>query len=205
MPSYDSNTPSRLDSETESFEFIGWDPSITAVEGDQTYTAQYRSTPLVNHDTFTIIWINSDGTILETDSAVIGNSIPTYDGETPTKASDSIYSYIFSGGNPSIVLAQADTAYVAQYTSVPLSVNNIFTIIWLNYDGSLLSVSLNLEAGEIPVYQEDTLVRPADNSNSYTFSGWTPNVVPVTGNASYIANYSATPIYYSVTWVNDDD
>ncbi|KAA6331138.1 MAG: hypothetical protein EZS28_053419, partial [Streblomastix strix] len=109
LPTYDSETPTRLDSEIESFEFIGWKPEITAATENQTYTAQYKSIPLSGLGAFMIIWMNSDGTILEPDYSVPYNAIPTYDGATPTKVSDSNYRYEFSSWNPEIVAAQADT------------------------------------------------------------------------------------------------
>ncbi|KAA6356545.1 MAG: hypothetical protein EZS28_047929, partial [Streblomastix strix] len=93
LPTYDSDTPTHPDSEIESFEFIGWEPQIAIVTSDQTYTAQYQSKTRNDRDTFTIIWINEDGIVLETDFFVSLNSIPTYDGPTPKKDSDSTSSF----------------------------------------------------------------------------------------------------------------
>ncbi|KAA6361341.1 MAG: hypothetical protein EZS28_043131, partial [Streblomastix strix] len=62
FPTFDDVTPSRPSTETETYEFVGWDPAITAVTSNQTYTAKFNVIPLINPEiTFTIIWKNADG------------------------------------------------------------------------------------------------------------------------------------------------
>ncbi|KAA6376939.1 MAG: hypothetical protein EZS28_027533, partial [Streblomastix strix] len=204
VPTYDGATPTRLATETESFQFLGWQPEIVAATENQTYTAQYQSIPRSDLGTFTIIWMNNDGTILETDYSVSLNTIPTYDGETPTKASDSSYRYEFNGWTPAIIPAQADTVYIAQYTNHPIEAVITYIISWLNYDGSTLAVSPNLEVGAIPSYPGETPLKPTDSNLTYHFAGWTPSVVSVTGNASYIATFTTKPICFTVSWLNYD-
>ena len=47
--------------------------------------------------TYTIIWQNDDGTILEMDRNVKEGALPTYDGGIPTKQGNDRYSYEFAG------------------------------------------------------------------------------------------------------------
>ena len=46
--------------------------------------------------TYTITWLNDDGTVLEVDTDVAKDATPSYDGDTPTKEDDEKYSYTFS-------------------------------------------------------------------------------------------------------------
>jgi hypothetical protein len=46
---------------------------------------------------------------------------------------------------------------------------------------------------------------PAKNSDEhyyYTFDGWSPEIVPATGNASYVATYRAIPQQYPIVFKN---
>ena len=45
----------------------------------------------------------------------------------------------------------------------------------------------------MPQYTGSTPARPDDEEYTYTFSGWTPQIVAVTADATYTANYTATP------------
>lgn len=82
--------------------------------------------------TYTIKWVNYDGTVLETDEKVAENTVPTYEGATPTRAADNDYTYTFSGwadekGNVGVVAATANAIYTAVYdkTAKPAEVTNL--------------------------------------------------------------------------------
>ncbi len=67
-----------------------------------------------------------------------------------------------------------------------------YTITFVNRDGTELQSSQVTE-GEMPVYSGDTPVREEDDEYTYLFSGWTPTIVVATADATYTANYEATP------------
>ena len=75
-----------------------------------TYTAE-ESAP----KTYTIKWCNYDGTVLETDTVTEGET-PVYNGSTPTRDEDDLYTYAFAGWNKTVVAATADATYTATYT-----------------------------------------------------------------------------------------
>lgn len=75
---------------------------------------------------FVIRWENYDGTVLEIDNDVVSGSMPSFDGDTPTKASTAQYSYTFSGWSPSITAVTGDKTYTAQFSSQ--SIYDIFEV-----------------------------------------------------------------------------
>lgn len=112
-PDY-GDIPTKSESERYSYSFSEWDPKVTNVTGDATYKAQYYKYDKTTK--YTITWKNADGTVLETDSDVAYGTTPTYDGATPTKASDSKYKYTFAGWTPGIDKVIDDAIYTATFT-----------------------------------------------------------------------------------------
>ena len=113
----------------------------------------------------TITWKNYDGTILEIDENVPYGSIPSYDGELPTKESTPLYSYTFSGWTPEIEKAIVNAEYYATYSSSAINYS-----ISYDLDGGEGSnpTSYSIETGNI------TLSEPA--KNGYEFIGLNDNV-----------------------------
>ena len=76
------------------------------------------------------------------------------------------------------------------------------TITWKNWDGAVLG-TMTVNYGALPSYA-GTPVRAADAQYTYRFTGWTPELVPVMGNAEYTAVYAPELRSYTVRWVNWD-
>ena len=145
-----------------------------------------------------ITWKDYDGTPLLNDIYDYGE-MPSYKGVTPTRAKDAQFTYTFSGWSPEIVPATKDESYVAQYSTV----TNRYSITWTNYDGTILS-NETYEYGEMPDYKGKTPTRTKDVQYTYSFSGWSPSISKVTGDATYKANYSKELNKYVVSWRNFD-
>ena len=71
----------------------------------------------IKKNTYKITWQNYNGIELEVDDSVEYGTMPTYDGETPTKESDEQYEYIFNGWDSQITIATQDKVYIATFTS----------------------------------------------------------------------------------------
>ncbi len=112
-PVYGGATPTKAGDAANTYTFSGWNPSIAAVTGEATYTAQY--TPTVH--TYTITFKDYDGTIIKTATLAYG-ATPAAD--DPYRASDEVNRkmYTFTGWSPVIATATADATYTAQYSEM---------------------------------------------------------------------------------------
>ena len=183
-PVYSGDTPAKEGDAQYSYAFTGWTPEITAVTGNAEYTAQFQES--VN--TYTVTWQDANGTVLETDENVAYGTVPTYDGETPTKAADAQYTYAFKGWNPEITAVTGNVTYTAEYTATV----NTYTVTWVDESNNVLETDTDVAYGTMPSYDGETPTKADDDSYSYTFSGWTPEVSSVTGNVTYQATFTAT-------------
>ena len=172
-----------------SYEFAGWEPAIRTVTANTTYTAKYNQ----NINSYTVTW-NVDGKV--TYESYQYGATPTYKGSTE-KAATAQYTYTFVGWLPAISVVTANATYTAQFDNIV----NSYTITW-NVDGNLTYETYKY--GDAPSFKGSTS-KETDAQYSYSFSGWSPEVVIVTKNATYTALYESTLNQYTVKWLNDDD
>ena len=140
---------------------------------------------------YTIIFKDWDGTILKSEQ-VEEETIPVYTGAIPTRIETAEYTYTFAGWTPNVVAVTGDATYIATYTATRKS----YTITWLNEDGSLIDKT-TVEYGVVPTHANPA--KAATEEFSYTFAGWTPNVVAVTGDATYTATFNSTVNKYNIS------
>ena len=161
-----------------------------------TYTATFEATVTQ----YTVKFVNEDGTVLQSSEVAYGE-VPAYTGETPTKAADAQYTYTFTGWSPAIATVTGDATYTAQFSTTV----NKYTVTFYAEDGTTVLESKEWEYGQNPVYNNgQNPTKPATAEKSYTFAGWTPAVVTVSGNASYTATFTDATNNYTVTWYNED-
>ena len=183
-PEYNGKTPTKAGDAQYSYTFSGWTPEIAPVTDNVTYIAQFTQT--VNE--YTITWVDGDGNTLKTEQVAYGET-PSYSGDTPTKAADDQYTYTFSNSwTPAITTVTGDATYTAQFTTE----TNRYTITWLDEDGTKID-EVSYAYGDMPTHVAP--VKEPDDTYTYDFIGWTPEVVAVTENASYTAKYEKEPIF----------
>lgn len=211
-PSYNGATPTKASTAQHSYTFSGWSPTVSAVTGDVTYTAQFTATVRK----YTVRWFNYDGTLLETDTDVPYGTKPTYNGATPTKPSDDYYTYGFAGWSPSIEEGiQGDKDFTAQFAQV----DRYYTVRWVNASAVQGVEGTLLETDEVkfdtqPDYNGATPKHPKQDTDpalNYDFIGWSAKVTDpakpdteletVKGDITYTAIYETTPKLYAITVV----
>ena len=195
-PAYNGATPVKPADAQYTYTFTGWSPAITPVTGEAEYTAQFTN----GTNTYPITWKNYNGDVLKVDPAVSYGDTPSYNGETPTKPADAQYTYTFTGWSPAVTPVTGEAEYTAQFTNG----TNTYPITWKNYNGDVLKVDPAVPYGDTPAYNGETPVKPADAQYTYTFTGWSPAISPVTKEADYIAQFTATLNTYVITWKNYD-
>lgn len=183
--------PTREETAQYFYDFDGWSPEIVPVKGEAVYTATYLETLR----TYTVKWLNDDGTPLEEDTNVDYGTMPEYNGATPTKKATAQYSYTFKGWHIEISEVTGDITYEARYTSTI----NEYTVLWKNEDGTVLETDTT-KFGLIPTYDGDTPTKQGDAQYSYTFAGWDTEIVEVTGDVVYTALYNQITNKYTITF-----
>jgi len=104
---------------------------------------------------------------------------------TPTLTVDSAYL---------LMQATSTQTYIENYqVKEVVATSKTYTVTFQNWDGSVLQSTEILE-GRIPVYEGATPVKAADTEYTYTFKGWDKEIVAVTGEAVYVAQFEATAI-----------
>ncbi|MGN0787876.1 MAG: InlB B-repeat-containing protein, partial [Candidatus Onthoplasma sp.] len=101
------------------YTFSGWDTTGNDVadwtSGTKTFSTSTTITACWKIKTYTVIWLNADGTTLKSETLDYG-TMPSYTGSTPTKAGDGNGEYEFTGWSPEIVVVTEDATYTAQFT-----------------------------------------------------------------------------------------
>ena len=189
-PSYKGDTPTKTATGEFTYAFTGWDPAIVNVTANATYTAQFSSTNVK----YTVTWKGDDGTTLDTEEYNYGDT-PSYKGYTPTKTATGEFTYAFTGWDPAIVAVTADATYTAQFTAT----NAKYTVTWKDDKDEVLGTE-EYNYGTTPSYKGDTPTKTATAEFTYAFTGWDPTITPVTGPATYTAQFSSVTNQYTVTY-----
>jgi hypothetical protein len=143
-----------------------------------------------------VTFVSDDGkTVLQTTNYDL-NAVPSYTGTTPAKPEDDKYTYTFAGWSDGTkTYGPTDTLPAvtddATYTAVFDSTVKQYTIKFVDEDGSALQAG-DFDYGSTPAYTGTTPTKAEDDDYTYTFAGWTPAIVSVTGNTTYTATFTAT-------------
>ncbi len=180
-PVYTGSTD-KTSSVTEDYKFIGWDKEIVPVTGDVTYTAVYEASARK----YTITYV-ADGVTVDTQEVANGSLITLI--PVPEKTG---YTGVW-GGVPSVMPANNITI-TAIYTP------KNYTIKWITPAGE---TTQQCAYDSTPVYGGSTPVKESTAEKDFTFTGWSPEITTVTGDAVYTAQFSESARKYRVTYIAD--
>lgn len=144
---------------------------------------------------YAIKFVDSDGTVLKDEvsypKGTKGDDIEKP--ANPTKVDDAQYTYAFAGWTPAIGDVTTNVTYTATYAPTLRK----YPVTFVDEDGTtVLKGATEYEYGTTA----DKIAKPADPTKAadkdytYAFAGWAPEVADVTGEATYKATYTATPI-----------
>lgn len=186
--------PEKAADETYTYEFAGWDKEVVAVAGDATYKAIFNPVYI----DYTIQFFNENGTLIDTQTLHYGDTVTLP--ENPTKEADDTYTYEFSGWAPEVTAVTGDAIYMATYNNVYKE----YKVTFVNYDGTEIA-SYNLHWGDTVTAPAENPTKPEDDTYTYTFAGWDPEIDVVAGEVTYTAQYNAVYKEYTIKFVNYDD
>lgn len=208
--------PVKADTAQHKYTFDGWYDANgnkwypnTAITGDTVYTARFNSTVQM----YAVRWYNEDGSaLLVPEELVPYGTIPKYNGATPTKAETAAATYehigwsidVNSSGTTELTAVIEAVYYYARF----IAINKTYTVVWQNDNGDVLETDDTTPYGAVPDYNGAVPTKDDEQFN-YTFLGWSANVedpplddteLPtVTGNITYTAVYEKTPKIFYVT------
>ena len=178
----------KADTDEFTYTFVRWDPEPTAAV---TGPAEYKATFNAAKRKYKITWKDAHETLAATYEEY--GKVPT----PPVLAFDINPKYTVIGYSPELKAVTGDATYTVlfqeneQAGGSPAS----YTITWKNDDGSVIDTT-TMAYGKMPVHADAT--KADDNQYSYTFTGWTPEIAAVTGDATYTATYEKKDL--SVTY-----
>ena len=170
-----------------SYEFIGWDPVISIVEGEATYTAKFNVTP----KQYTVTWVADDITIAS-QNVEYGAQIPAAPVQVPEKTGHT---------------GEWDYTGLSTMPAENVTINAVYTPINYTVKWEINGIVVKTDSvpyGSTPSYSGAVPSKAENAMYRYTFKGWSPEVKAVDGDIKYVAEFDAIAKEYTVTWVADD-
>lgn len=158
--------------EESSYEFLYWAyENGTKVEFPVLLSTTTMTISPVYSDvaiTYEIVFYDDDGSILNGFDVMYGTATADLGITTPTKASNTYFSYEFAGWSPALTdEVTEDATYTATYTVT----TKTYTITFMMDDLSAVISSTKVTAGSDAI-EPETPTKASDDLYDYTFSGW---------------------------------
>ena len=119
MPEYAGEMPTKEATAQYSYSFAGWGDVAEVVTGDVTYTAQFEATTR----SYTITWLDDDGTEIDVSEDVAYGTLPTHG--DPARTLESPYRQDFAGWSPVIESVTSNATYRATFHEIVADVSTL--------------------------------------------------------------------------------
>lgn len=179
-----------------------WTPVIGTATANQVYTPNFTAVKR----SYTVTFKGEGGATIKTESVKYGNNAtpPT----APEKADTAQWDYSFEGWFDSNnnkwssnTVITGNTTFTAQYSAKTQE----YTVVWKNYDGTVLETDTGVLYGTKPKYDGPVPTRPNNAEHSYEFAGWDYDInADITGNKVFTAKFEEIDNGYVVRWLNAD-
>ena len=185
--------PVKEGNEQYTYTFTGWDKRFDCITGNTTIAAIFNEE--LNY--YRIIFEDMNGNKIDSFELAYGEAI----GALPV--APEIRGYNFSGYYAEGIeitentIVTDDIIAVATYSEMP-----VYTVIFKNYDGSVLHTATVLE-GENVVYGGETPVRASTVQYDYEFIGWDVSVENICADTTVTAVYESTLRSYTVQFISE--
>jgi hypothetical protein len=189
-----ANTPEKPSNDQYSYAFNGWDEPLEHITKDVTRKALFTETVR----TYKVEYKNFDGTLLDTQNIEYGKNAH-FAKESPKKASDESYDYIFSGWDYPETNIVKDMVLTAQFSQA----RNSFSVTFVNDDNSVLD-TVKVAKGGTAVYTKDVPTKAQDEQYTYTFAHWDYPLEGITEDCTRKAVYDHALREYDVVYKNWD-
>lgn len=183
--------PTREPNIDYTYDFTGWTPALGPVTKDVTYTATYTQ----KERKYTIIFCQEGGVEIER-QFLTHNELPVCE-NMPTRIGYTLQ------WNPAIAAVTGDATYTATWLEEPPTQ---YAITFVDYDGTTVLQSGNVNVGEIPVFNGTLPAnKPATSEYTYVFDHWAPEIAKVTQAMTYTAVYREEPKLYTITFKDENN
>ena len=153
---------------------------------------------------YAVTFVNYDNSPLKSATLYVYNTpvsgIALPDDSILVRPEDDNYTYTFAGWEPELSAVTKEQVYTAKYTRTAKT--DTYTITWMPDEGETPLGTETYAEGEIPVF-DGTPTKDPTAEFTYTFAGWTPDIVKVTGDATYTAVFTSVKNSYTVTFAGD--
>ena len=188
---YDTNYKLPPKPVREGYVFLGWfDENDTQITdgiwnfvSDKTLTAKWEEATY-----HTVVFKDIYGNVISSEIYYLSEDLVAP--KLPEKAPDETYIYHAKWDNNYTGVCAGDAVYTVVFDKEYIK----YTVVFRNWDGSLLSAQY-YHWGDVVIPPADpTRAMAADYSYIYTFAGWNNSVVNCSGDTTYTAMYYAVPL-----------
>ncbi len=188
LPVFTGETPQKEPTDTKQYTFRGWDREIVPAVADATYKAEFQE----EDRKYIAKFIGDNEEILDIVTFAFGEEPKTI--VKAERKDTELYHYEFIEWK----FEKIDKDGIYIYRPVFEETYRLYQIRFLN-DSTTVLKTYALKYNAVPDYDGETPQKARDGEYSYAFTGWAPEIAPVTANADYTAVFEKTPVEYRFT------